>query len=123
MHVHLDNSTDRWVIHTITSHQADKPQKRRAPPTDLSGLSAEEIVARRNRLARQYSQLARDRREAVLAMLERDAAALRFVRDILENAPGIAYLTLSGDMRGLVLFASRGTQKMLGMTPAALQGR
>jgi len=113
----MENSTDWWVIQTIIAHQADKPRKRRAPPTDLSGLTAEEIVAR------EYSQLTRDRREAVLAMLVRGAAALRFAQAILENVPGIAYLTLSGDMRGLILYASQGTQKMLGTTPAALQGR
>ncbi len=55
--------------------------------------------------------------------LERDAAALRFVRDIVENAPGIAYLTLSCDMRGLVLYANWATLKVLGTAPSAPRPR
>jgi PAS domain-containing protein len=80
-------------------------------------------VARRNRLAREYSQLAHERRQAAEAMMERDAAAQRFARDIMENAPGIAYLMLSGDMRALVLYANQSTQEVVGATPAALLGR
>lgn len=80
-------------------------------------------MARRNRLAREYSQLAHERREGALAMLERDVAALRFARDVVENAPGIAYLMLSGDMRGLILYANAATEGVLGMQPVALLGR
>lgn len=91
-----------------------KPPKRRAPPSDLSGLSAEEIVARRNRLAREYSMQAHERRQAAVQMLEADAAALRVAREVMEMAPpGIAYLTLSGDMRGLVLYANGSAMAML----------
>jgi hypothetical protein len=91
-----------------------KPPKRRAPPSDLSGLSAEEIVARRNRLAREYSMQAHERRQAAVQMLEADAAALRVAREVMEMAPpGIAYLTLSGDMRGLVLYANGSAMPML----------
>ena len=103
--------------------QMVKPPKRRAPPSDLSGLSAQEIVARRNRLAREYGKKAQERREIAVEMLEADAAALRVAKEAMEKAPpGIAYLTLSGDMRGLVLYANGSTRGLLlglGMAAAA----
>ena len=41
-------------------------------------------------------------------MLAADAAAVRVAREVTEMAPPwIAYPTLSGDMRGLVLYASQ----------------
>lgn len=80
-------------------------------------------MARRNRLAREYGQLAQDRRDAAERMLKNDAAALRYVREVIEAAPDIVYLTLSADMRGLVLYANQGAQRVLGTAPVALLGR
>ena len=71
-------------------------------------------MARRNRMAREYSRLVHKRRQAATKMLEADAAALRVAREVTEMAPpGIAYLTLSGDMRGLVLYASQSARALL----------
>lgn len=113
-----------WTSHSpLLSAQAAKPKKRRAPPTDLSGMTAEEIVARRNRLAREYSLGSRQRRFLAKAMLERDTAALCFARDLIEYSPGIAYLILSADMRGLILYANGGAERMFGVSPDALLGR
>ena len=64
-------------------------------------------MARRNRLAREYSMQAHQRRKAAVQMLEMDVAPLRVAREVIEMAPAnIAHLMLSGDMRGLVLYAN-----------------
>lgn len=80
-------------------------------------------MARRNRLAREYSKLSRNRRDAVETMLEEDVAALRFTRLVMEGAPGIVYMTLSADMPSLVLYANQGAQEVLGLAPGALLSR
>lgn len=70
-------------------------------------------MLRRNRLAREYSVLAQERRDAAERVMERDAAALRMAREIVENAPpGLVYLTLTADMRGLMLHANGSVQGM-----------
>ena len=74
--------------------QAMRPTKRRAPPTYLSGLSPEAIVERRNRMAREYSRRAHGRREAAMAMLEQDVAALRVAREAVEGAARAASFIL-----------------------------
>ena len=105
-------------------HQIVKPLKRRAPPANLSGLSAEEIVARRNRMAREYARLVQERRVAAQAMLEKDAAALRVAREVMENAPSeIAFLTLSGDISGLVLYINGSGCRLLETAAEDVLGR
>lgn len=84
--------------------------------SDLS--SVEHIVARRKDLARQFSRLVVGRHGAV----DRDAAALRVARDVMEAAPSIAYLTLSGNVRGLVLYANSAAERALGMAVEGLLG-
>ena len=86
-------------------------------------MTAEEIVARRNRLAREYSRLSRTRRDVVEVMLKEDTAALRFARQVMEGASGIVFLTLSVELRSLVLYANQSTEKALGWAPKALLGR
>lgn len=49
-----------------------------------------------------------------MQVLEQDGAALRMVREVVEKAPpGIAYIMLSGDMQGLVLYANDGARALL----------
>lgn len=55
--------------------------------------------------------------------MHRDAAALGVAQDIMEAAPSIALLTLSGDTRGLVLYANDGAEQVLRMAAGQLLGR
>lgn len=98
-------------------------KQRRAPPADLSNLTAEEKLQRRNRMARYYSKLARERREALTAALEKEVVAQRVMRDVVEKAPGIALLTLSGDMGATVLYANQSAASVLMLEPSMLLGR
>lgn len=101
----------------------DAWKQRRAPPTDLSNLTAEQKLQRRNRMARYYSKLAHERREALTASLEKEVIAQRVAREIIEHAPGIAYLTLSGDMTATILHVNEAAAYVLELEPLALLGR
>jgi PAS domain-containing protein len=111
----------RGIMYVCILQEAWK--QRRAPPADLSNLTAEEKLQRRNRMARYYSKLALERREALTAALEKEVVAQRIARDIVENAPGIALLTLSGDMGTTVLYANQAAASVLMLEPSMLLGR
>jgi hypothetical protein len=144
IHTTFENATHRPTPHTLPvaprqpprrgsdgrNRQQPQQQLQRAeelkgcvrvetPPTDLSDLTAEEIVARRNRLAREYSKLAHDRWDAVESMLTKDVAALRFTRDIVEHAPGTS--RSRGTCAASSFYANQTTQELLGT--ADLLGR
>lgn len=74
-------------------------------------------------MARYYSKLACERREALTAALEKEVTAQRIVQDIVENAPGIAFLMLSGDMRAMVLYANKASASVLRLDAETLPGR
>lgn len=80
------------------THPQERPKQKRKSPTDLSGLTDEEKVERRKQQAREYSKRARERDSDVKAELAKEVEALRFVREVFEEAPHVC-MVLSGDVR------------------------
>jgi PAS domain-containing protein len=99
------------------------PKKKRASPTDLSGLTDEEKVERRKRQAREYSRQARVRNSEMKAQLLEEVDALYLMRTIFEDAPHV-YMVLSGDVRRTtILYANQAAEDVLHHDVEALLGR
>ena len=120
-----------WKAGTITCeshhHQATALSKRRAPRTDLSKLTADELERRKRAQARQYSASAR-RRQVDREQDLRDQVKTLSIFQVLTEAAPDAVLLLSPDGRARILFVNDRCSQLLwpgslGAKGQALVGR
>lgn len=110
-------------LHCTHTRSQELPKKKRASPTDLSGLTDQEKVARRKRHAREYSRQARLRNSHLMTKLADEVDDLSVVRSVFEEAPNV-YMVLAGDIRSTtILYANQATEDVLHHAPGTLLGR